>query len=279
MTGSLGLSRNLTGTEIIEQFLHISRRFGPVDNVVFMGMGEPLHNLKAVLPAVRVLSHPIGPAIPFSRITLSTSGAAIGGIRRLAQRRRFSDKIPGRPRLAVSLITGRPDARADLIPPVGAYLQTDGPGAGDPGKSNTQDSRIHRGYAALRRLRRALSFYQKQTGRSITFELVLIGGITDSINDADSVVDFIRGSLPEGASDEAKRATDAPTPLDCNVNIIRWNPVAGLDYTPPSPEAVARYAERLCSAGVAVTLRYPRGLSDQAGCGQLGATIAAPAVG
>ena len=110
-TGRLGLARNLTAGEIVDQVnivsgqrtadseqssgrctLHAERC---ITNVVFMGMGEPLANYDAVLMAVRILNHPDGQKIGIRRITISTCGLP-EGIERLAD-----EDI--RPRLAISL--------------------------------------------------------------------------------------------------------------------------------------------------------------------------------
>ncbi len=258
MTGRLGITRNLRAEEILEQFLQVNRRFGPIDNVVFMGMGEPLHNLSAVLSAVRVLCHPHGPGIALSRITISTAGI-ISGIASLAKRGRISEKINGRPRLAVSLITGLPEVRAALIPTTVA-------GGRGP-------------HEALQRLRRSLLSYQRETGQDITLEVLLIEGITDSHADAQSVVGFIRGESgignPADRSGSPERGDGVA--LNCNVNLIPWNPVPEIGFKRPSAETTDRYAASLRAAGVAVTVRHPRGLADAAGCGQLGRTITAGA--
>ncbi|MCJ7729623.1 MAG: radical SAM protein, partial [Sedimentisphaerales bacterium] len=84
-TGRLGLARNLTAGEIVDQVnivaLHQARCRGT--NVVFMGMGEPLANYDALLKSVRILNHPAGQTIGIRRITVSTCGLP-EGIERLA---------------------------------------------------------------------------------------------------------------------------------------------------------------------------------------------------
>lgn len=83
-SGKSGFVRNLSAGEIVAQVLFIANEIGRrPDNVVFMGMGEPLDNYDNVLKAVRLLNHPDGLAIGARRITLSTSGV-VPGIRRLA---------------------------------------------------------------------------------------------------------------------------------------------------------------------------------------------------
>ncbi|MBO4546879.1 MAG: radical SAM protein, partial [Treponema sp.] len=73
-TGHLGFARNLTAAEIVEQFLFLEKECGTLDNIVFMGMGEPMLNLEAIRKAIKVLTHKDGRALGTKRITLSTCG-------------------------------------------------------------------------------------------------------------------------------------------------------------------------------------------------------------
>ena len=226
-TGTRGLARSLTQQEIIGQYLAVVDRFGAVSNVVFMGMGEPLLNTEAVFGAASVLAHPRGPAIPFKRITISTCGIP-AGIERLGSHH-FLDEFPGaRPRLAVSLVTADRGLRAELVP--GTRLDA---------------------------VRAAVARYLGVTGRPVTMEVTLLGGVNDSPAHAAGIAELIRG-LPR-----ADRV---------DVNLIPWNRVAGLPYRPPTTASVDAFAGELVSRGVAVTGRYPRGRSIAAACGQLGTT-------
>jgi len=111
LTGSMGLVRNLTPGEILGQVAVLARAHSLVPNgyrVVFMGMGEPLHNYDAVLAAFRILVDPSGFALAPRRVTLSTAGL-VSGIDRLAA------ESP-RPRLAVSLAAADDRLRDDLMP-------------------------------------------------------------------------------------------------------------------------------------------------------------------
>lgn len=73
-TGTQKLLKNLSTAEIISQFLHVNSPTSPVDNVVFMGQGEPLYNWRNVSRAVRILTDPMGIGISKSKVTVSTSG-------------------------------------------------------------------------------------------------------------------------------------------------------------------------------------------------------------
>ena len=77
-TGKLGFGRNLESAEIVEQFFLLEKIAGKLDNIVFMGMGEPMMNLDAIRKTVLVLTHPEGRALSSRRITISTSGIIKG---------------------------------------------------------------------------------------------------------------------------------------------------------------------------------------------------------
>lgn len=77
-TGTLGLSRNLTAGEIVEEFFYLESIAGKLDNIVFMGMGEPMQNLSAIRRAIEILCHKDGRALSTKRITLSTCGIVKG---------------------------------------------------------------------------------------------------------------------------------------------------------------------------------------------------------
>lgn len=112
-TAAMGLVRNLSAHEIVGQVLRVVHDLGPRDDprkitLVFMGMGEPLHNLGAVLRAIEVLCHDAGLGLAPSRITVSTSGL-VPQIAELARAR-------VRPQLAVSLNATTDEARARTMP-------------------------------------------------------------------------------------------------------------------------------------------------------------------
>ena len=106
-TGHLGFARNLTAAEIVEQFLFLEKECGTLDNIVFMGMGEPTLNLEAIRKAIKVLTHKDGRALGTKRITLSTCGI-VKGIYDLADN---GPKI----RLALSLTTADEDLRTKYL--------------------------------------------------------------------------------------------------------------------------------------------------------------------
>ncbi len=158
-TARMGLKRNLTAGEIVLQALALSRMYGALDNIVFMGMGEPLANFEAFSRAVAILSHPEGLGLGHRRMTVSTAGV-VPGILRLAEE--------GPPvRLAVSLTAADDEKRKSLMPVDVSY--------------------------PLPRLREALLCYQKRARKRITLEWVLLGGINSGDEDAKGLIGFVRG--------------------------------------------------------------------------------------
>jgi 23S rRNA (adenine2503-C2)-methyltransferase len=158
-TGSLQFRRNLTAGEIIEQY-HLARwRCGSVNNVVFMGMGEPLANFDAVVRAAGILTHPFGAALAPRKVTVSTSGNA-------ESIRRYADSAC-QACLAFSLISADPAVRAKLFP--GTTTKT------------------------LSDLRAAILYYQERRRRRVTLEVVLLGGINDGPGGARLIRDFTQG--------------------------------------------------------------------------------------
>lgn len=157
-TGQLGLARNLTAAEIVEQFLFLEQEAGPLNNIVFMGMGEPLMNLSAIRKAVAVLTHKKGRNLSSRRITLSTSGV-IKGIYDLA------DNGPLL-RLAVSLTTADEDLRTELMP------------------VNIKNP--------LPELKEAIKYYSEKTGKRVTLEAALLSEKNTGIESAKKMIDFAK---------------------------------------------------------------------------------------
>ena len=149
-TATMGLIRNLTAGEIVEQFLHLQSRYGNISNIVFMGMGEPLANLTEVMKSIKILHHPIGQNIGHRKITISTSGLTVK-IKELAD-----IGIPVK--LAVSLISADEKIRAELMPVAGKET--------------------------LKAIKASLVYFQEKAKKRITIEYVLMAGINDRKEDA-----------------------------------------------------------------------------------------------
>jgi 23S rRNA (adenine2503-C2)-methyltransferase len=194
-----------------------------------MGMGEPLLNLDRVLEAVAALNDPSRLGLGARHITVSTSGV-VPGIRRLtALGPQFT--------LAISIHAAR-DALRDVLVPLNRRW---------PVAEVVAAARDH----------------AKATGRRISYEYTMIGGVNDTDVDADALATLLRGDL-------------------AHVNLIPMNPVAHTPWTASPIPVIERFAARLEAVGLPVTIRRNRGQEIGAACGQLAAEHAgaptAPAV-
>jgi len=185
-------------------------------------MGEPFLNYDNFMAAVRLLVREAG--LSPRRMTVSTSGI-VPGIER------FAEEAPEvRPQLAISLNAPNDRIRNEIMPinrkwPIAAVME------------------------AARRLR-------LRPRERITFEYVLLGGVTDR---------------PEDAKEVARLARKTGLPV--KVNLIAWNPGPGIEYTTPRPEAVESFRATLAGEGIPVYVRKPRGREIFAACGQLKRTV------
>lgn len=160
MTGTLGLSRNLLPAEIVEQFLYLEEIAGKLDNIVFMGMGEPMQNLSGIRKAIEILCHKNGRNLSSKRITLSTCGV-VKGIYDLA------DNGPNI-RLAVSLTTANEDLRKELMPVA------------------TADEN------SLAELRKAIKYYAEKSGKRVTLEAALLAKKNTDKESAQNMINFAK---------------------------------------------------------------------------------------
>ncbi|MFZ1375017.1 MAG: 23S rRNA (adenine(2503)-C(2))-methyltransferase RlmN [Geothrix sp.] len=160
-TGSMGILRNLQAGEILGQVLALMADLGPDRGheltLVFMGMGEPLHNLEHLHRAIRLMCHPAGLGLGKNRITVSTSGL-VSGIDKLA-------KLEPRPLLALSLNATTDEARNRTMP-------------------------VNRVWN-LARLRQALDDWGPKRGEKFCFEYVLLAGENDTEADAQRLADWL----------------------------------------------------------------------------------------
>ncbi len=161
MTGTLGLARNLEAYEIIEQFLYLEEIAGKLDNIVFMGMGEPMQNLGGIRKAIEILCHKDGRALSSKRITLSTCGL-VSGIYDLA------DNGP-HIRLAVSLTTANEELRKELMPVA---------------KSSAN---------SLAELKKAINYYAEKSGKRVTLEAALLHQKNTNEVSAQNMINFAKG--------------------------------------------------------------------------------------
>lgn len=229
LTARLGLQRNLTAGEIAGQVIVVLDRQGVEIgrdrlNLVFMGMGEPFLNYDNFMAAVRLLVEEVG--LSPQRMTVSTSGI-VPGIERFAR-----EPVETRPKLAISLNAPNDDVRSQIMP-------------------------INRKWP-IEAVMDAVRSIQLRQRERVTFEYVLLGGVTDRPEHARAVARLVR------------RAD-----LPAKVNLIAWNPGPGVAYTMPEAGAVERFRQTLAEEGIAVYLRRPRGRDIYAACGQLKRTVEA----
>jgi len=218
-SGLDGVIRNLTTGEILEQLLRLQKLLPAeerLSHIVVMGMGEPLANLDRLMPALATAQHADGLGISQRRITISTVGLpkAID---------RLTAENPGY-HLAVSLHAAEDALRTRLVPVNKAI--------------------------GLAEVMAAADRYWEASGRRLTFEYVLLGGVNDAPEDAARLVRLL-----------GRRAA--------LVNVIPYNSVAGLPWREPSKAAQARFLDVLRAAGVNVQVRRRKGARIDAACGQL----------
>lgn len=218
-SGILGLKRNLNTGEIIEQVLHIKNHLPSsehITNIVFMGIGEPLANYENVIKAVRIINADWGLGIGARNITISTVGI-IPGIRRLS-------KEGLKVNLAISLHAPNDTVRDKIVP------------------SNKK--------TGLKNIIDAAQEYFNATHRDISFEYTIINGINDSIQDAHSLAQMLKG-------------------VQCNVNILPLNPIKEYSLAPPSQKKAEMFCTILNNHGIVATVRQKKGSKVNAACGQL----------
>jgi len=167
LTATMGLSRHLAVGEIVDQVARANRRLlemgvgpapRPLTNLVFMGMGEPLHNYENVKAAIDLLLAEDGPQFSHRRVTVSTAGL-VPAMRRLGEETEV--------KLAVSLNASTDEQRDALMP-------------------------VNRRYPLAALLEACRAFPMKR-GRRITFEYVLLRDVNDSVEDAGRLARLLRG--------------------------------------------------------------------------------------
>lgn len=226
-SGLNGVERNLTVSEIVEQLVRLRNLPSPgqvtsigsparLTHIVVMGMGEPLANLDHLLEALELATAKDGLGIGARHITISTVGLP-AKIQRLAD-------LGKQYHLAVSLHAPNNELRSQIVP------------------TNPK--------TGLTDILAAADAYFQTTGRQVTFEYVLLGGLNDA---------------PAQARELAGLLTDRKA----HVNLIPFNDVEGLPYRRPTKEAIAEFVEILRKNGVSVKVRKRKGSEIDAACGQL----------
>lgn len=220
-TGKGGLQRSLAVHEIVDQVLSVREVMEQrPSHVVFMGMGEPLLNIDAVLSAIDCLCRDLGMAQ--RQITVSTVGVP-HTLPTLAER---SLERLGRAQFTLAVSLHAPDQRLreELIPTARAY----------PLEHLLEDCRR----------------YVSITGRRVSFEYILLGGLNDQPRHAVALAQLLRG-------------------FQSHVNLIAYNPIEEEEFQRPNPAAVEAFRRALEQRHIAVSVRASRGLDADAACGQL----------
>lgn len=212
-----GLERNLLPSEMLDQIYAITLSTGErVSNVVVMGTGEPLDNYDNLLRFIRLLTDENGLNISQRNVTVSTCGL-VPYMYRLAE-----EKL--QITLALSLHATTDEKRRKLMPIANRY--------------------------SIAELMEACANYYVKTGRRLTFEYSLVGGINDTDEDA--------GELSALAG-----------PLHCHVNLIPVNPIKERDYVQSENGRIQSFKNKLEKNKINVTIRREMGRDIDGACGQL----------
>jgi len=222
LTGRGGLVRNLEPAEIIGQVCSVQADHthqDPITNIVFMGMGEPLANYDSVVQALGTITGANGLQFSKRRVTVSTAGL----VPQLDQLGRDVTV-----NLAVSLNAADNKTRDRVMP-------------------------VNRTYP-IETLLGACRRFPLPSGRMITFEYVLLGGVNDGLEDAKRLARLLR-------------------PLRAKINLIPFNPFAGSPFKRPQEARILAFQKVLIDRHYTATVRQSKGADIRAACGQLRATM------
>lgn len=215
-----GLKRNLEAGEIVSQVVKVQQVLDEtgerVSSVVIMGIGEPFDNFDSMLSFLKIINHEKGLNIGARHITVSTSGI-------VPKIYRFADENM-QINFAISLHAPNSELRSRLMP-------------------------INRAYP-LEDLMKAVDYYIKKTGRRVSFEYGLFGGVNDKEEHAVELAQLIKG-------------------LKCHVNLIPVNYVPERNYVRTPREQIFLFEKTLRKFGINVTIRREQGHDIDAACGQL----------
>jgi len=212
-----GLVRGLTAGEMLDQIYQIGKDIGErISNVVVMGTGEPLDNYDNLLKFIELLTDEHGLNISQRNLTVSTCGI-VPRMRELAEEKLAIT-------LALSLHASNQAKRLELMPVANKYD-------------------IHEVIDACK-------YYFEVTGRRITFEYSLVGGVNDTDEDARELSQLIKG-------------------INCHVNLIPVNPIKERDYVQSNAKVIESFKNKLEKAGINVTVRREMGRDIDGACGQL----------
>ena len=212
-----GLERNLRPSEMLDQIYAMSRILGKkVSRVVVMGSGEPMDNYDNLLRFIQLLTDENGLNMGQRNLTVSTCGI-VPRIRQLAEQHLQIN-------LALSLHASNDAKRKQLMPIANEYSLTE--------------------------VMDACRYYFDQTGRQLTFEYALVGGVNDTEEDAAELIRLLKD-------------------LNCIVNLIPVNPIKERNYTETGHSQVVAFKNKLEKSRINVTIRREMGRDIDGACGQL----------
>ena len=212
-----GKVRDLAPSEMLGQIYKIQKLSEErVHNVVVMGTGEPLDNYDNLVQFIKMLTDENGLNISQRNLTVSTCGI-VPKIRQLAEEK-FQMT------LALSLHATTQEKRKQLMPIANKY--------------------------DLKEVLDACHYYYEQTGRRVTFEYSLVGGVNDTKQDAEELTKLI-GKFP------------------CHVNLIPVNPIKERDFVQPNKQECQAFRNKLEKNGINATIRREMGRDIDGACGQL----------
>ncbi|MEH7492941.1 23S rRNA (adenine(2503)-C(2))-methyltransferase RlmN [Neobacillus niacini] len=215
-----GLKRHLEAGEIVAQVVTVQQALDETDervsSVVIMGIGEPFDNYDNMMSFLKIINHDKGLTIGARHITVSTSGI----VPKIYQ---FADENM-QINFAISLHAPNTELRSRLMPINRAYKLDD--------------------------LMKSVRYYIDKTGRRISFEYGLFGGVNDSVDHAEELASLLKG-------------------LKCHVNLIPVNYVPERDYVRTPKDKIFAFEKTLKNRGINVTIRREQGHDIDAACGQL----------
>lgn len=212
-----GLVRGLKPSEMVDQIYKIGNDIGErISNVVVMGTGEPMDNFDNLLKFIELLTDENGLNISQRNLTVSTCGI-VPRIRELADKKLSIT-------LALSLHASNQNKRKALMPVANSY--------------------------DINEVVDACKYYFEQTGRRITFEYSLVGGVNDSDEDASELSALVKG-------------------INCHINLIPVNPIKERDFVSSNTKVVTAFKNKLEKNGINATVRRSLGEDIDGACGQL----------
>jgi 23S rRNA (adenine2503-C2)-methyltransferase len=215
-----GLKRHLEAGEIVAQVVKVQQTLDETDervsSVVIMGIGEPFDNYDNMMSFLKIINHEKALNIGARHITVSTSGI-------VPKIYKFADEET-QINFAISLHAPNTELRSRLMPINKAYKLDD--------------------------LMKSVRYYIDKTGRRISFEYGLFGGVNDSVEHAEELAELLKG-------------------IKCHVNLIPVNYVPERDYVRTPRDKIFAFEKTLKNRGVNVTIRREQGSDIAAACGQL----------